>query len=67
MDAQTGAEMEEEVLGQMTYISLSLEVSKAEIRCTNPDDCFVLPVVFLILCIFFYLNLNPGPSCSKAD
>lgn len=66
MDAQTGAEMEEEVLGQMTYISLSLEVSKAEIRCRNPDDCFVLSVVFLIL-FFFYLILNPGPSCSKAD
>ena len=60
--------MEEEVLGQMTYISLSLEVSRVEIRCGNPDDCFVLPVVFLILFyFFFYLSLNPGPSCSKAD
>ena len=58
--------MEEEVLGQMTYISLSLEVSRAEIRCRNPDDCFVLPVVFLML-FFFYLILKPGPSCSKAD
>ena len=66
MDAQTGAEMEEEVLGQITYISLSLEVSRAEIRCRNPDDCFVLLVVFSYF-IFFYLILNPGPSCSKAD
>lgn len=61
MDAQTGAEMEEEVLGQMTYISLSLEVSKAEIRCRNLDDCFVLPVVFLILCIFFLPDFEPRP------
>lgn len=57
--------MEEEVLGQMTYISLSLEVSRAEIRCRNPDDCFVLPVVFLYF--FFNLILNPGPSYSRAD
>ena len=56
MDVQTGAEMEEEVLGQMTYISLSLEVSRAEIRCRNPDDCFVLPCSFSYY--FFYLTLN---------
>ena len=60
MDAQTGAEMEEEVLGRMTYISLSLEVSRAEIRCRNPDDCFVLPVVFLML-FFFLPDFEPRP------
>ena len=60
MDAQTGAEMEEEVLGQITYISLSLEVSRAEIRCRNPDDCFVLPVVFLMF-FFFLPDFEPRP------
>ena len=60
MDAQTGAEMEEEVLGQMTYISLSLEVSKAEIRCRNPDDCFIL-IIFIILLFFFLPDFEPRP------